>query len=191
MPIFFGVDVVALFQIVDAGDARDLVVVAQILVAETDRLAGAGAVHHQHRNAALDEVGHAAHVLDFLGDVEAVEEHDAGRAFRLRVLRMHEIAGQAAAFERHLDDLDLDVGERRMSGGSSRRRRGRRRARCLSFGRAEALAPSGNSCRRADRRAPRSGGGRPRRTSRHGRARRRRLSRRRRTTRRRPPAPCL
>src|SRR5262245_12692234 len=107
----FGVHVRAPLQEIDAGAAGLLVVVAQHQPAEADRLAGARPVHRQHRNAALDQLRHAGEVLDLLGDVEAVEEHDARRARRLRVLRMHEIARQAPAFERHLDDLDLDVGE--------------------------------------------------------------------------------
>ena len=94
-PIFVGVDVGALLQEIDAGAARLLVVVAQEQPAEADRLAGAGPVHDQDRDAALDQVGHAGDVLDLLGDVEAVEEHDAGRARGFRVLGMHEIARQA------------------------------------------------------------------------------------------------
>ena len=80
MPMRFGSTSARVSRIIDAGAAGLLVVVAQRHAAEADRLAGAGAVHHQHRNAALDEVGHAAQELDLLGDVEAVEEHHARRA---------------------------------------------------------------------------------------------------------------
>ncbi len=110
MPIFFGVDVGSPLEEIDAGAAGLLVVVAQHQPAEPDRLAGARPVHDQDRDAALDQVGHAGEVLDFLGDVEAVEEDDARRALGFRVLGMNEIARQALALERHLDDLDLDVG---------------------------------------------------------------------------------
>ena len=81
------------------------------MAAKADRLAGAGAVHHEHRNAALNEIGHAAHILNFLGHVEAVEEDDARLALGHRILRVHEITGQAAVLERHFDDVDLDVGQ--------------------------------------------------------------------------------
>ena len=143
----------------------------------------------RHRDAALDQVRHAAHVLDLLGDVEAVEEHDAGRARRCRVLRMHEIAGQAAAFERHLDDLDLDVGERRRTGGSNRPRCDRRRApSCPSA--CGSARPSGSSCRRAGRTPRRRPDGPRPGSARRGRAPRRRPSRRRRTRPRRPRRAC-
>ena len=105
------VDVRAPLQEIDAGAAGLLVVVAQDETAETDRLAGAGSVHDQHRDAALDQVGHAGDVLDLLGDIETVEEDDARGARRFRILRVHEIARQVLAFERHLDDLDLHVGQ--------------------------------------------------------------------------------
>ena len=105
------VDVGPLFQEIDAGAARLLIVVAQDQAAETDRLAGARSIHDQDRNAALDQVRHAGDVLDLLGDVEAVEENDARPALRFRILGMNEIPRQVLAFERHLDDLDLDVGE--------------------------------------------------------------------------------
>ena len=111
MPILFRVDVRAPLQEIDAGAACLLVVVAQDETAETDRLAGAGPIHHQHRDAALDQVRHPGDVLDLLGDVETVEEDDARRARRFRIPGMNEISRQVLAFERHLDDLDLDVGE--------------------------------------------------------------------------------
>src|SRR5262249_30926106 len=107
------VDVTSLFQEIDASAAGFFIIVAQDKSAETDGLAGAGAVHDQDRDAALDQFRHAGEVLDLLGDVEAVEEYDARRARRFCVLGMNEIAGQAFAFERHLDDVDLDVRERR------------------------------------------------------------------------------
>src|SRR6202011_87338 len=69
------VDVAARFQIIDAGATGLFVIVAQRHAAKADRLAGARSVHHQYRNAALGQVGHAAQKLDFLGDVESVEEH--------------------------------------------------------------------------------------------------------------------
>src|SRR6202035_3895331 len=100
------VDVAARFQIIDAGAAGLLVVVTQRHAAEAYRLAGAGAVHHQHRNAALHQIGHAAQKLNLLGDVEAVEEYDARWPRRLRVLCRHKIAGQLVALERHIDDFD-------------------------------------------------------------------------------------
>src|SRR5262249_36417488 len=74
------VDVIALFQEINASAAGFFIIVAQDEPAETDRLAGAGAVHDQDRDAAFDQVRHAGEVLDFLGDVEAVEEYDAGGA---------------------------------------------------------------------------------------------------------------
>src|SRR5262249_47460439 len=73
-------DVIALFQEIDASAAGFFIIVAQHKPAETDRLAGAGAVHDHDRDAALDELRHAGGVLDLLGDVEAVEEYDARRA---------------------------------------------------------------------------------------------------------------
>src|SRR5262249_54910659 len=104
----FRVDVAAFFQEIDAGAAGFLIVVAQHEAAEADRFAGAWAVHDQHRNTALDQVGDASEVLDFLGHVEAIEEHDTWRARRFRVLRVDEVAGQAGALEWHLHDFDLD-----------------------------------------------------------------------------------
>ena len=157
MPIFFGVDVGARLQIIDAGAAGGLVVVAQMHVAEADRLAGARPVHDQHRDAALDQVGHAAQELDLLGDVEPVEEHHARAAPAFRVLRRDEVAGQALALERHLDHLDLRDRSERRTDGSNRRRCGRRRApeRPWACGSAR---PSDSSGRRADRtRRPRPG----------------------------------
>src|SRR5262245_6468790 len=74
------VDVTALFQEIDASAAGFVIIVAQDQSAETDRLAGAGAVHDQDRDAALDQFRHAGEVLNLLGDVEAVEEYDARRA---------------------------------------------------------------------------------------------------------------
>ncbi len=74
------VDVTSLFKEIDASAAGFFIIVAQDKSAETDRLAGAGAVHDQDRDAALDQVRHAGEVLDLLGDVEAVEEYDARRA---------------------------------------------------------------------------------------------------------------
>src|SRR5258708_17697674 len=106
------VDVAAPLQIIDAGAAGLLVVVAQRHAAEADRLAGAGAVHHQHPNAALHQVGHAAQKLDLLGDIEAVEEHDTGRARGLRVLGRHEIARKFLTLERHIDDFDFRARQR-------------------------------------------------------------------------------
>jgi hypothetical protein len=50
--------------------------------------------------------------LDFLGDVEAIEEHDAGRSRGFRVLRRHEITWKFLALERHVDDLDLHPRQR-------------------------------------------------------------------------------
>src|SRR6516165_758324 len=105
------VDVTSLFQEIDASAAGFFIIVAQDKPAETDGLAGAGA--DQDRDAALDQLRHAGEVLDLLGDVEAVKEYDARRARRFRILGMNEIAWQAFAFERHLDDVDLDVRERR------------------------------------------------------------------------------
>jgi hypothetical protein len=63
-------------------------------------------IHDQHRNAAAHEIGHAAQELNLLGNVEAIEEHHAGRANGFGVLRRHEIARQLLAFERHVDDFD-------------------------------------------------------------------------------------
>src|SRR5262245_23216408 len=48
-----GIDVGAPLQEIDAGASGLLVVVAQHQGAEADGLAGPGAVHHQHRDAAL------------------------------------------------------------------------------------------------------------------------------------------
>ena len=107
MPMRFVSTSRAGLQIIDAGAAGLLVIVAQRHAAEADRLAGAGAVHDQHRNAALHQVGHAAQKLDFLRDVETVKEHDARRTRGLRVLGRHEIARQLFTLERHIDDLDL------------------------------------------------------------------------------------
>jgi hypothetical protein len=76
----FAVNIIALLQEVDASAAGFFIIMAQDKSAETDRLAGAGAVHDQNRDAALDQVGHAGEVLDFLGDVETIEEHNARRA---------------------------------------------------------------------------------------------------------------
>ena len=88
---------------------------AQVLAAETDGLTGAGAIHDQHGNTALDQVGHTAHVLDFLGDIEAVKINHAGRLLRFGILRMHEITGQGAGRCWNLDDLDFDVGQADMA----------------------------------------------------------------------------
>ena len=129
-----GVDVGSLLQEIDAGAAGLLVVVAQHQPAEPDRLAGARPIHDQDRDAALDQVGHAGDVLDFLGDVEAVEEDDARRALGFRILGMDEIARQALALERHLDDLDLDVGVGDELVEAVDRGCDRRRAPVLSFG---------------------------------------------------------
>jgi len=82
---------------------------AQIVAAEADRLARARTVHHQHGNAALDEVGDAAHVLRLFRHVEAVEEHHARLAGAVAVLRVDEIARQTAVDERHFDDFDRHV----------------------------------------------------------------------------------
>ena len=112
MPMRFGIDVGARLQIIDAGAAGFFVIVAQRHAAKADRLAGAGSVHHQHRNAAPHEIGHAAQELNLLGDIEAVEEHHAGRARGFGVLRRHEIAWQLLALERHVDDFDLAAGQR-------------------------------------------------------------------------------
>ena len=51
-------------------------------VAEAHALAVAGAVDDEASDAARGEVGDAVAVLQLLGDVEAVEEHHAGRRFR-------------------------------------------------------------------------------------------------------------
>ena len=112
MPMRFGIDVGARLQIIDAGAAGLFVIVAQRHAAKADRLAGAGTVHDQHRNAAAHEIGHAAQELNLLGDVEAVEEHHAGRTRGFCVLRRHEIARQLLAFERHVDDFDLRARQR-------------------------------------------------------------------------------
>jgi hypothetical protein len=84
--------------------------VAQDETAETDGLAGAGSIHHQHRYAAPDQVRHPGDVLDLFGDIETVEEDDARGARRFRIPGVDEITRQVLAFERHLDDLDLHVG---------------------------------------------------------------------------------
>ena len=173
MPMRFASTSARFSRIIDAGAAGFLVIVAQRHAAEADRLAGAGPVHHQHRNAAPDQVGHAAQELDFLGDVEAVEEHHAGRARGFRVLRVHEIAGQLLALERHLDDLDLGVGQRGELVEAVDRRCDRRRARARPSACGSAR-PSGNNGRRAGRTTrPRPDGAR-RGNARHGRAPRRR-----------------
>ena len=67
-------------------------------VAEADRFAVAGAVEQQHRDATLDHFRNAAEVLDFFGDIKAVEEqHD--RAFFARLLfGVHDDARQTGAF---------------------------------------------------------------------------------------------
>ena len=86
-------------------------------VAKAHALAVARPVDDQAADAARREVGHAVAVLQFLGDVEAVEEHHAGRglaAGRGRI-GMHEQRGQARRPVRHLDRLDArmpDVGGR-------------------------------------------------------------------------------
>ena len=112
MPMRFASTSSRVCRIIDAGAAGFFVIVAQRHAAEADRFAGAGAVHHQHRNAALHQIGHAAQKLNFLGDVEPVEEHDAGRARGLRILRRHEIARQLFALERHIDDFDFRARQR-------------------------------------------------------------------------------
>ena len=112
MPMRFESNVGALFQIIDAGAAGFFVIVAQRHAAEANRFAGSGPVHHQHRDAAADQIGHAAQKLNLLGDIEAVKEHHAGRSRRFGVLRRDEIAGQFFAIKRHVDDLDLTSGQR-------------------------------------------------------------------------------
>ena len=84
---------------------------AQHVAAKTNRFAGAGAVHHQARNAALDKIGDAAHELNFLGDIEAVEEHHARRTFAFGIFRMHKVTGQTFFTHRHFNDFYFDAGE--------------------------------------------------------------------------------
>src|SRR5262249_57408665 len=74
------VDVIALFQEIDASAAGFFIIVAQDEPAETDRLAGAGAVHDQDRDAALDQGRHAGEVLGLLCCVEAVGGYHGRRA---------------------------------------------------------------------------------------------------------------
>src|SRR5207248_7548195 len=105
-------DVPALLQKIDAGAARLFVIVAQYQPAESKRLTGARSIHDQDGDAAPDQIGHAGEVLDFFRDIEAVEEHDAGRRRGARILRVHEVAGQACALERHLHRLDLYISKR-------------------------------------------------------------------------------
>ena len=77
-------------------------------VAEAHALAVAGAVDDQAADAARHQVGNAVAVLDLLGDVEAVEEHDGGRrigAGRLRI-GMHQESRAGCALIGDLDRLD-------------------------------------------------------------------------------------
>src|SRR5262249_2966329 len=90
-----GIGIVPPLKEIDAGAAGLLVVVAQDEAAETDRFAGARPVHHQDRDAALDQVRYASEVLDLLGDVETVEEYDARRARQTPVLCVNQISRQA------------------------------------------------------------------------------------------------
>src|SRR5262249_56102227 len=57
-------------------------------IAEPDALAIAWAVDNQTPDAARGEVGNAIAVLEFLGDVETVEKHHAGRWARSRGIRL-------------------------------------------------------------------------------------------------------
>jgi len=63
---------------------------------------------HKARDAARDQVRHALEVLDFLGDVEAVEEHQrrycAGAPRQW--FRVHENSGKRSALVRYLNVLD-------------------------------------------------------------------------------------
>src|SRR5450756_1720146 len=63
---------------------------------------------HKARDAARDQVRHALEVLDFLGDVEAVEEHQrryCAGALR-QWFRVHENSGKRSALVRYLNVLD-------------------------------------------------------------------------------------
>ena len=51
-------------------------------------------------------------ILNLLGDIEAVEEHHAGRPRGFGILRRDEIAGKLFAFERHVDNFDLAARQR-------------------------------------------------------------------------------
>ena len=70
---------------------------AHVVAAEADGLARAGAVHDQARDPAPHQIGHAAQIPQFLGDVEAVEEHDARGAREVGVLGVDKVRGQAPA----------------------------------------------------------------------------------------------
>src|SRR5262245_46810127 len=109
------IDIVALLEVIDAGRAGGLVVMAQGETAKPDRLPGARTVHDQTGDAATHEIGHAADELKLLADVEPIEEHDTRGALRALVPWVNEIRRQALALERHLHDLDPEVRERHMA----------------------------------------------------------------------------
>ena len=189
MPIFFAIDVGALLEVVDARAARDFVVVAQVVAAEADRLTGAGAVHDQHEMPRLMRSGTPRMNWISLVTSRPSKNTTHGVRARFRVLRVHEVAGQAAALERHFDDLDLDVGELRVA-VEAVHALAVDGERLLVLGRAEAL---GHLVVVARAQVGVRGGmavAAPCPISRRRRARRRPPSRRRRTTPRRPPAPC-
>jgi hypothetical protein len=100
------VDVGAARQIVEAGAACHLVIRPQHQSAKADRLPRPRPIHHQARDAAAHQLGHAAHELQLLGDVEPVEEYHRRTTLERRVLGLHEVTGQAPALVRNLDRLD-------------------------------------------------------------------------------------
>ena len=88
-------------------------VVPQVEIAEADAFAVARAVDDQAGDAARDEIGDAFEILNFLGHVEAVEEHH-GRHFAAAIgrLGMHIDRRQTGAVVGNFDVLHarpLDV----------------------------------------------------------------------------------
>jgi len=88
--------------------AGGLVVVAGRVVAQPQRLALTGAVDRQRVEAAERELDAGEQDIHLLAVVEAVEQHDGGRA-ALRARRFEEVRGERGIFVGDVHDLEIGI----------------------------------------------------------------------------------